>query len=183
MSFLWMRWWRSGIKIQQSKIGCHGKVDSRFCFYGVWRGGDEYDNHKPVSAEETRRRLFSIQSGEIYPSCPVCGEEMHPYGRRQRIGLLADGRKVFLFIRRLWCPRCKRIHHELPDFLLPYKHFIMACIKKVFRKQGGTVCCENSTIYRWRRWFRDLLGKSMTSSLDPYGKGWLPRLVLLLLKG
>lgn len=85
-------------------------------------------------------------------------------------------------IRRLWCPRCKRIHHELPDFLSPYKHFISACIEKVFQKQGGTICCENSTIYRWRRWLRDLLGKARIASLDLYGKGQLPRLVLLLLK-
>lgn len=151
-------------------------------FFAERRGGDEYDNHKPVPAGETRRCLFSIQSGEVYPPCPICGVGTHLYGRRRRIALLADGRKVFLLIRRLWCPRCKRIHHELPDFLLPYKHFISACIEKVFRKQGGTVCCENSTIYRWRRWLRKLLGKARIASLDLYGKGQLPRLVLLLLK-
>lgn len=86
-------------------------------------------------------------------------------------------------IRRLWCPSCKRIHHELPDFLLPYKRFISACIEKAFRGQDGTVCCENSTIYRWRRWLRDLLEKAGISSLDSDGRRWLPQLTLLLQKG
>lgn len=144
-------------------------------------GGDKYKNHKSVSAGENRHCLFSIQSEEAHPLCPHCKKAMWQYGYRWRVAFLSNGQKVHILIRRLWCPRCLRIHHELPDFLLPYKRFVARCIEKAINGQTDGLCCENSTIIRWHRWFQSLTKMVWISSLDLHVKGWLPRLVLLFL--
>ena len=140
------------------------------------------DYYKPVLAGGKKLCLFFVQSEEVHPICPYCKTMMHRYGRRWRTALLADGQKMSLHIRRLRCPCCQRIHHELPDFLVPYKRFIAVCIEKAIQKKANGICCENSTIYRWLKWFQALLGKFQISSLDLYKKEALPQLILLLRK-
>ena len=94
--------------------------------------------------------------------------------------MVIAGEKLSLYIRRLKCPHCLRIHHELPDFLVPYKRFIAACIEIAIGKQYDRLSCENSTIYRWRIWFQRLCIRNQISSLDFNKKGWLPQLIFLL---
>ena len=69
-----------------------------------------------------------------------------------------DGRKLHLVIRRLYCENCNRIHHELPDCLVPYKRHGAETIEKVI---SGCDCrevpCENRTIQRIRAWWKALL--------------------------
>jgi hypothetical protein len=57
-------------------------------------------------------------------------------------------------IRRLRCSACKKIHHELPDILVPYKRYLSSCIEAVVEGQGDGIPCENSSIYRFKRWFK-----------------------------
>ncbi len=151
-------------------------------FFAERRGGDEYDNRKPISAGRKRYCLFLIQSEEIRPVCPFCKTVMQQYGRRWRTALSSDGQKFNLYIRRLKCPRCLCIHHELPDFLIPYKRYLATCIEMAIEKQYDCLSCENSTIYRWHIWFQYLRIKIQISSLNFHKKGWLPRLIFLLLK-
>jgi len=54
----------------------------------------------------------------------------------------------------LKCSTCKRIHHELPDILVPYKRYNRESIETVIT--GGEVldvAADDSTINRWKRWF------------------------------
>ncbi|WP_302848190.1 DUF6431 domain-containing protein [Paenibacillus naphthalenovorans] len=52
-------------------------------------------------------------------------------GSRKRISRNATGEVKVLSLRRLHCTGCCKIHHELPDFLVPYKRYESTCIEEV----------------------------------------------------
>lgn len=59
-----------------------------------------------------------------------------------------------LIIRRLYCKRCRKIHHELPDFLVPYKRYDAESIEGVVSEPARSdVAADESTLSRWRAWF------------------------------
>lgn len=62
-----------------------------------------------------------------------------------------------LIIRRLRCVACSRIHHELPDCIVPYKRFESKCIEEVISSNSKALDIEadEKTLYRVRRWFRE----------------------------
>lgn len=87
-------------------------------------------------------------------SCPICSSpELKVIGTRKRSALRGDDGKITLVIRRLRCRNCWKIHHELPDLLVPYKRYCSAVIEAVLDQDDPAVCCENSTISRIRNWF------------------------------
>ncbi|WP_423719511.1 DUF6431 domain-containing protein [Anaerotruncus rubiinfantis] len=117
----------------------------------------------------------------MYPICPSCGQKkMQLYGRRWRLVILPNGQKVHFSIRRLRCTRCLKIHHELPDFIIPHKHFAALCLIKALQKKDDVLFCENSTIYRWCRWYLRLCETTLISSLFHSPEVWLSHLVLTL---
>jgi uncharacterized protein YbaR (Trm112 family) len=86
--------------------------------------------------------------------CPVCEHELHVIGSRRRKGRKPTGDRITYVIRRLRCANCKRIHHELPDLLVPYKRYEAACIESVLHSEPNSdVAADDSTLYRWRLWF------------------------------
>jgi predicted RNA-binding Zn ribbon-like protein len=61
---------------------------------------------------------------------------------------------MVLIIRRMRCELCKKIHHELPDLLVPYKRYGSESIEQVISTSSPThVAADESTLYRWRNWF------------------------------
>lgn len=73
---------------------------------------------------------------------------------------IAGGRKEWYLIRRLKCSngKCRRLHNELPDFILPYKHYDAGLIEDV---ADGVVSEEDAetedypcegTMKHWRWW-------------------------------
>ena len=63
-----------------------------------------------------------------------------------------------LIIRRLRCINCNRIHHELPDFLVPYKRYESAAIEKVvLEPKASDLAADDATLYRLRKWFHEML--------------------------
>lgn len=78
-------------------------------------------------------------------------------GSRRRILYKQDDSCIFLVVRRLRCLGCKKISHELPDIVVPYKRhesdtIAFGLTEKVPQKES---CCpaESSTINRWKHWF------------------------------
>lgn len=62
---------------------------------------------------------------------------------------------MVLVIRRLRCELCKKIHHELPDLLVPYKRYGAESIEPVVSEvEPPHVAADESTLYRWRHWFK-----------------------------
>ncbi|MED4936026.1 DUF6431 domain-containing protein [Heyndrickxia coagulans] len=45
---------------------------------------------------------------------------MKVIGTRDRKAIDRSGKKHIYNIRRLQCEQCGKIHHELPEFLVPY---------------------------------------------------------------
>jgi hypothetical protein len=67
------------------------------------------------------------------------------------------GHKVKLMIRRLYCPNCKRLHHELPDCVVPYKRHCTETIEAVINGTREGLPCENKVIRRILAWWEKVL--------------------------
>lgn len=91
--------------------------------------------------------------------CSCCGKSLGVIGSRKRVWYKASGERCWLMIRRLRCKECKKIHHEIPDILIPYKRYDAESIEKVIVTKTvlTDVAVDNSTIYRWKRWFYNWL--------------------------
>lgn len=90
-------------------------------------------------------------------SCPVCGSGLEVIGTRERKVREGDGEVTELVIRRLRCGACKRIHHELPDILVPYKRYSAGAIEAIVEDDTGKVVCEESTIRRIKTWWNECM--------------------------
>lgn len=80
-------------------------------------------------------------------------------GSRPRKFLNEDSSQVTIIIRRLRCLGCNKIHHELPNILVPYKRYKSECIEAVVVEESNTtliVACDESTLHRWKYWFKSL---------------------------
>lgn len=98
---------------------------------------------------------FFVRSAEQV-AAPCCGGSLCVVGSRPRIWFKSSGEKVKLIIRRLYCDSCRRIHHELPDLLVPYKHYDAESIEGAVSEPPRTdIAADDSTIARWKRWFPD----------------------------
>ena len=86
--------------------------------------------------------------------CPICQAKMERLGRKRRKVKQADGTWIVLFIRRFKCSPCKKIHHELPDIIVPYKRHKAASIEAVINNDQDEIPIEMdaSTINRLHSW-------------------------------
>lgn len=113
---------------------------------------------------------FFVRSAE-QNFCPCCGGPLKVIGSRKRKYLNDAGEGTVLVIRRLKCEQCRRIHHELPDILVPYKRYASECIESVISEDKViTVAADESTIRRWKAWFK---------GVAPYWAGCLNSLSVL----
>lgn len=88
--------------------------------------------------------------------CPVCGERLTYYDSVRRILRGKKGVVAWIRIRRLRC-RFGHVHRELPECLLPYKHYEAEII---FGVREGLISpdvlgfedypCEQ-TMFDWRK--------------------------------
>ena len=86
--------------------------------------------------------------------CPCCSGVLKTIGRRRRGCINSLGEKIILSISRLRCSDCKRIHHELPDILVPYKRHVQESIETaITRETQISVIADESTLKRWQNWF------------------------------
>lgn len=154
------------------------------------------------------RRLpaFFVRCAESVPS-PCCGEPLRIIGSRKRKVISESGEVLLLVIRRLRCSQCRKIHHELPECIIPYKRYESASVEQVVSSPSpsSTVAADDATLRRWKIWFQNhttyLLGalrsiairfhqdpaeeSSVTSQTahHPFGRyvgdapGWLARIV------
>ena len=87
--------------------------------------------------------------------CPYCRSALKPYDRRERKCRDENGDRQVLVIRRLRCqnPLCRRIHAELPAYLVPYKRYQVDVITAVLDGTARAAPLEESTWQRWRHWY------------------------------
>lgn len=56
-------------------------------------------------------------------NCPKCGRELKYYDKVKRIVRTRYGHSFSIKIRRLKCLGCGCIHREIPNDIVPYKHY------------------------------------------------------------
>ena len=103
------------------------------------------------------KKAFSVRSRET-PVCPHCGCKLVYRDRTRRHYRLEGGEKVWFMLRRLKCPHCGKLHRELPDLLVPYKHYLAEIISGVLNgvvqaddEDSEDYPCEQ-TMERWKQW-------------------------------
>lgn len=83
--------------------------------------------------------------------------------KRKRISRSYKGERDDILVSRYRCtnPDCRRIHTELPDCLVPHKHYKSEVIENVIDE---VVCADDEavgdypcirTMERWKKWFED----------------------------
>ena len=72
----------------------------------------------------------------------------------------AGGEREYIQIRRLKCSHCGRLHNEMPDCLVPHKHYAAKVIEDVIDEAAGPddlstedYPCEQ-TMQRWKAWMQ-----------------------------
>ena len=89
--------------------------------------------------------------------CDKCGSTLKHRDYVKRIMKSENGVAEWIYIERLICCDCKSIHRQLPEDLLPYKHYRTDIIEGVLI---GTVSCEDftyedfpseMTMMRWKK--------------------------------
>lgn len=87
--------------------------------------------------------------------CPYCQSVLDHYDRRDRKYRDINGDQKALVIRRLRCCnlQCRRIHAELPDFLVPYKRYAVDVITAVLTGTAFVAPTEETTRQRWQVWY------------------------------
>ncbi|MGB8455219.1 MAG: DUF6431 domain-containing protein [Anaerocolumna sp.] len=91
-----------------------------------------------------------------YPGCPFCEGILKVIGSRKRGLIEYNGAKKTLILRRLRCSQCGRVHHELPDLILPYKRYSIEAVEFIIspsEEHENDFPCELSTAKRLKIWF------------------------------
>jgi len=98
---------------------------------------------------DPRKDAHRVHSTEA-PLCPSCGFLMSGDDNRRRKAIDSTGAVYWLLVRRLYCPKCKTHHTELPRSLVPFKQYEAAVIEDAGSPQSSCPA-EGSTIRRWKR--------------------------------
>ena len=109
--------------------------------------------------------IFFVKSKEK-SYCPFCSSSLAIRDSKNRKALKDDGVKRIYRLRRLKCSACDTLHTELPDFMLPFKHYEASVIEEALEGPNGHCPADNSTMNRWRSWFernRTLIESSLSS--------------------
>jgi hypothetical protein len=125
------------------------------------------DTDKQIPAGGRRRGKKYVRSEETI-NCPICGGKLNVIGSRSRMILGSVGTPMTIIIRRLRCKECGKIHHELPDIVVPYKRYGAETIEKIIGGETRGVAIEESTLRRVRHWWRSchLYFVSVLASLE-----------------
>jgi hypothetical protein len=95
------------------------------------------------------RDVYKIRNMNA-PVCPDCGQLLTGYDSRRRHVVESSGEVRWFRLRRLKCNYCKKLHLELPDFMVPKKHYDARVIEDVLSGQSHSCPADDSTIRRWK---------------------------------
>ena len=113
--------------------------------YDEWRR-NEYGRVKEL---QNQRAEWNVLYCSVKRS-GMCGGEMKIRDSKRRKVIFADGTVDTFVLRRYKCTVCGRVHLELPDIMVPHKHYSRSAIIDTIN--GERNCsAEQSTIYRWNR--------------------------------
>lgn len=91
-----------------------------------------------------------VRCTEVVPS-PCCGEKLKIIGSKERKLIKDCGERLTLIVRRMRWSQCYKIHHELPDCIVPYKRYESSCVEQAITKTKNlevAVPADESTLHR-----------------------------------
>ena len=102
--------------------------------------------------------MFLVESEEEIALCPNCGNQLEYHNRTMRGLTDKTGKRSAYSIRVLKCVNqaCPITYHrELPDIMIPYQRYDAESVEEAIAQSDVdiTVAADQSTIYRWRKWF------------------------------
>lgn len=110
-------------------------------------------NYTTLFNEDTN--LFKVIRREAL-SCPFCRGPLAARDSRLRFVIRDDGSRESWIVRRLQCRSCGKLHTELPDFIIPYKHYEAPAIQHTLDDEPDNSCAaDDSTLRRWRKSFAE----------------------------
>ena len=86
--------------------------------------------------------------------CPICRNEMKSHGRCTRyIEISGEERRTYS-LRIFFCPECHHYHRELPDFMIPYKHYSAETYAEIHNNPSNCFKCsvDEHSFRRMRAW-------------------------------
>ena len=104
--------------------------------------------------------FFVKSSDDSHLVCPACSGRLRYRDSRLRIRKKEGGTTQHLMIRRMLCPHCQVLHNELPDCLVPHKHYEAEVISGVIDEivTSDDLDSEDKpsfwTMKRWLMWFQ-----------------------------
>ncbi len=137
---------------------------------------------KKYILKETSKEEYKVLSREE-KVCPICKSKLTPIGSRIRITYLISGKRVSVRIRRLRCTnkKCYKIHHELPDMLVPFKRYELSAIYSIISGKENQVGCDEKTIREVHRWWKGISNYGQTIKTIKDFKEFIHDLYLLFL--
>lgn len=69
---------------------------------------------------------------------------------KKRIVKDSSGQEYTFRLRRFYCKKCKRLHTEIPDCILPQKHYSRNTIESVLNGSCDYFAGDDRTIARWK---------------------------------
>ncbi|MCF8017859.1 MAG: DUF6431 domain-containing protein [Vallitaleaceae bacterium] len=106
------------------------------------------DNYKLFF--DHKKKIYKVKNKQA-PLCPDCGNLMSGYCSRYRSVIFADGNSYVFLLRRLKCPSCKRLHVEIPDIIIPRKHYSANVIRRAIAGDIESCPADDSTIRKWQK--------------------------------
>ena len=89
---------------------------------------------------ECKEDFFVVsENSEEKAICSFCGGTLRRRDTRRRVYKEAGGKKSWFLINRLKCTNkeCGKLHNELPDCIVPYKHYGSEIIEDVLDEVVG----------------------------------------------
>lgn len=84
-------------------------------------------------------------------NCPMCfSDQLKVIGRHRRYARLGTGERIRYSLKRYQCSGCGKTHVELPDSIIPFKHYTADAIYMSLTNPE-LYPCERSTYERWRQ--------------------------------
>lgn len=81
-----------------------------------------------------------ICGGNNMSKCPKCkSKNLKPYDKVKRLVKTAGGKRQWIDVQRYKCKKCNSIHRQLPDIIIPFKHYDADIIEGV---QNGYITPE-----------------------------------------